>query len=95
MTLYGMVTRRGPDGQPDGGWQSTQQVGVDVALRSMTQGAAYASFLEKELGAITVGRRADFTVLSNDPYAVTPEELRSLRVLRTVVGGRVVFEGER
>jgi predicted amidohydrolase YtcJ len=95
MTLYGMTTRRGPDGLPHGGWLSSQQVGVDVALRSMTQGAAYAAFLEKELGAITVGRRADFTVLSDDPYAMAPEELRSLRVLRTVVGGRVVYEGER
>ena len=95
MTLYGMVTRRGPDGKPDGGWLSTQQVSVEVALRSMTQGAAYAAFQEKELGAIMVGRRADFTVLSNDPYAVAPEELRSLRVLRTVVAGRVVQEGER
>ena len=78
MTLYGMVTRRGPDGQPDGGWLSTQRVGVEVALRSMTQGAAYAAFQEKELGEITVGRQADFTVLSGDPYAVAPEELRSL-----------------
>ncbi len=95
MTLYGMVTRRGPDGAPQGGWLSTQNVGVDVALRSMTQGAAYAAFQEKELGAITVGRRADFTVLSDDPYAVAPEELRSLRVLRTVVDGRVVYKGER
>jgi predicted amidohydrolase YtcJ len=94
LTLYGMVTRRGPDGLPLGGWLSTQEVGVDIALRSMTQGAAYASFLEKELGAITVGRRADFTVLSSDPYSVASEELRSLRVLRTVVGGRVVYDGE-
>ena len=71
MTLYSLVTRRGPDGVPQGGWLSTQNVGVDVALRSMTQGAAYAAFQEKELGAITVGRRADFTVLSDDPYAGT------------------------
>ena len=61
----------------------------------MTQGAAYAAFQEKELGAITVGRRADFTVLSEDPYAVAPEDLRSLRVLRTVVAGRVLHAGER
>jgi predicted amidohydrolase YtcJ len=95
MTLYGMVTRRGPDGLPDGGWLPSQRVDIDAALRSMTHAAAYAAFQENELGAITVGRRADFTVLSDDPYAVTPEELRSLKVLQTVVGGRVVYEGER
>jgi predicted amidohydrolase YtcJ len=86
-----MVTRRGADGTPKGGWLPDQRVSVDVALRSMTAGPAYAAFEENQLGAITVGRAADFTVLSGDPYATPPDSLRSLRVLRTIVAGRTVW----
>ncbi|MEO7039199.1 MAG: amidohydrolase [Gemmatimonadaceae bacterium] len=91
-TLFSMVTRSGADGTPKGGWLPGQRVSVDVALRSMTAGPAYAAFEEKLLGAITVGRAADFTVLSGDPYATKPEALRSLRVLRTIVAGKTVWE---
>jgi predicted amidohydrolase YtcJ len=90
-TLFSMVTRRGADGTPSEGWLPDQRVSVDVALRSMTAGPAYAAFQERMLGAISVGRAADFTVLSGDPYATNPSELRSLRVLRTIVAGRVVY----
>ncbi|MBK5188563.1 MAG: amidohydrolase family protein, partial [Gemmatimonadaceae bacterium] len=93
-TLFSMVTRRGADGTPAAGWIPDQRVNVDVALRSMTAGPAYAAFEEDRLGAITVGRAADFTVLSGDPYATPPDSLGSLRVLRTIVGGRTVWRLE-
>jgi len=89
LTLFALVTRRGFDGKPAGGWLPSQRVSMDAALRSMTMGPAYAAFQEKDLGAISVGRYADFTVLSADPYAVAPESLRTLRVLRTIVGGAI------
>jgi hypothetical protein len=90
-TLYSMVTRRGPDGTPGAGWLPGQRVSVDEALRAMTVNAAYAAFEEDDRGAITVGRRADFTVLSADPYATGDDALRQLRVLRTIVGGRTTY----
>ncbi len=90
-TLFSMVTRRGADGTPAAGWHPDQRVSVDVALRSMTAGPAYAAFQEQLLGAITVGRAADLTVLSGDPYTTAPDSLRSLRVLRTIVAGRTVW----
>lgn len=90
-TLFSMVTRSGADGTPAAGWLPDQRVSVDVALRSMTAGPAYAAFQENELGAITVGRAADFTVLSGDPYATAPRDLRRLRVIRTIVGGKTVW----
>ncbi len=90
-TLFSMVTRRGADGTPSAGWLPDQRVSVDVALRSMTSGPAYAAFEESQLGAITVGRAADFTVLSGDPYATAPDALRSLRVIRTILAGRTVW----
>jgi predicted amidohydrolase YtcJ len=94
-TLVSMVTRRGADGTPAAGWRPDQRVSVDVALRSMTAAPAYAAFQERELGALTVGRRADFTALSADPYATPPDELRTLRVLMTVVGGRTTYRAKQ
>jgi predicted amidohydrolase YtcJ len=94
-TLFSMVTRRGADGTPAAGWLPEQRVSVDVALRSMTAGPAYAAFQEKELGTLSVGRWADFTVLSADPYMVPPDQLRTLRVLMTVVGGRTKYVSQR
>jgi predicted amidohydrolase YtcJ len=93
-TLFSMVTRRGADGTPAAGWLPDQRVSVDVALRSMTAGPAYAAFQERYLGATTVGRAADFTVLSGDPYVTKPGALRRLRVLRTIVGGRIVYRAK-
>ncbi|MBA2686335.1 MAG: amidohydrolase [Gemmatimonadaceae bacterium] len=91
-TLFSMVTRRGADGTPKEGWLPDQRVSVDVALRSMTAGPAYAAFEENRLGAITVGRIADFTVLSGDPYATAPDSLINLRVIRTIVAGKTVWK---
>lgn len=91
-TLYCAVTRRGADGNPKGGWYSDQRIDVDQALRMMTMGPAYAAFQETSLGELSVGRYADFTVLSADPYQVPRDALKTLAVRMTVVAGRVTFE---
>jgi predicted amidohydrolase YtcJ len=47
--------------------------------------------MEAETGRIEVGMQADLTVLDANPLTVPPEELGSLQVLRTMVGGRTVY----
>ena len=61
----------------------------------MSIGPAVAAFHEKDLGQLTVGRYADFTVLSEDPHRVAVDALRTLRVRMTVVAGRVTFDAAR
>jgi predicted amidohydrolase YtcJ len=90
-TLFALVTRRGFDGMPEGGWFPEQRIDVDSALRSMSSGPAYAAFEENALGRLSVGYYADFTVLSDDPRHVPPESLPSIGVTMTVVGGEVTF----
>ena len=90
-TLASMVTRQGYDGQPVNGWFPEQKVSVDVALRSMTVGAAFAAFQEGDRGTLRVGQRADLTVLSGNPYTTPPDQLRSLVVLETIVGGKITY----
>ena len=93
-TLNALVNRTGFDGAPNGGWFPEQSVGVDVALRAMSAGNAYAAFQEDRLGALTVGRYADFTVLGDDPRHIAPHELLNIDVLMTVVGGVVIYKNE-
>lgn len=94
-TLHGLVTRQSAEGKPEAGWYSEQRVDVDQALRTMTAGPAFAAFQEKDLGALTVGRYADFTVLSGNPYQIPSSNLRTLTVRMAVVAGRVTFDADK
>ena len=91
-TLHCLVTRQSAEGKPEAGWYNDQRVDVDQALRMMTAGPAFAAFQEKDLGSLTVGRYADFTVLSANPYQMPVNDLRKLTTRMTVVAGRVTFD---
>ena len=86
-TLNALVTRTGFDGKPAEGFFPHQAVDVTTALRSMSEGPAYAAFQEQDRGKLTIGRYADFTVLGEDPRKIPKERLLHIPVLMTVVGG--------
>jgi len=65
-----------------------ERIGVADALRTITLGAAYTLGLDRDIGSIDIGKRADFCVLDDDPTAVEPMALKDLRVAGTVLGGR-------
>jgi len=90
--LYACVTRELPDGGPAGGWQPQEKISLDDCIRAYTIGSAYAQFEEGKKGALKPGQLADFIILSNDLTKVSPSEYVKTEVLRTVVGGRTVYE---
>ena len=57
----------------------------------MTLDPAYASFTEDVLGTISVGKRADYVVLSQDIMSVPQERILKTKVLATVIDGRPVY----
>ena len=89
--IYAAVTRSTLDGANPDGWVPRQKISVEQALRAYTSEAAYASFEEDLKGRLKVGMLADFVLLDRDLTAVSPHEIRNTQVLRTVVGGRVVY----
>ena len=64
---------------------------ADEALRMYTRGAAYLSFDESRNGTIELGKRADFTVMGEDPRRVSPQEIPQIPFTMTVVDGKIVW----
>lgn len=57
-------------------------------------GSAYAEFQEKEKGSITTGKFADILIPSQDIFSTAPEKIRDVKVLKTIVGGKIVWEAQ-
>ncbi len=91
MGIYAAVTRRTLDDKNPGGWVPEQKISVEQALKAYTINGAYASFEEEIKGSLEPRKLADFVILSSDITAISPEQIPSVNVLRTVVGGKTVY----
>lgn len=90
--LYAALTRRNEAGTAE--YFPEQRLTIAQALAAYTTGSAYAEFAEQEKGTLEVGKLADFVVLDRDLTKATPAEVLQTKVLRTVVGGRTVYEAK-
>ena len=88
--LYAAVTRKSDDGQLE--YYPAQKLTIEQAIAAYTTGSAYAEFAEKDKGTLAPGMLADFVVLDRDLTAIPPAEILGTRVLRTVVGGKTVYQ---
>ena len=86
FTAWCAVNRKTPSGRILG---EAERISVEDALRTITIGAAYTLKLDDELGSIETGKRADFTVLKDDPLEIGGENLKDVRIWGVVQGGRV------
>ncbi|MGE5594197.1 MAG: amidohydrolase [Betaproteobacteria bacterium] len=90
--IFAAVTRKRADEVLLPGWHTEECLTVEEAVRGYTLGAAYASGEEAVRGSISPGKLADFVVLSQDVFAVPPDEIANTRVLATILGGHPVFD---
>jgi hypothetical protein len=72
-----------------------QKIQFTAALQMYTLNAARATFEESIKGSITPGKLSDLVVLNADPARLTADEFKNLRVDKTIVGGKVVWEKKR
>jgi predicted amidohydrolase YtcJ len=89
MGIQGMVTRTGWDGKT---WGANQRITVDDALRVVTINGAYATHEESIKGSIAEGKLADFVMLAEDPHTVSPERIKDIEIVRTIVGGETTYQ---
>jgi len=92
LTVYAAVTRATLDGKNPGGWFPEQKLSVAEAIEAYTIGSAYAEFQEQLKGSITAGKLADMVLLSDDILSIEPARIRETRVLKTVVGGKIIWD---
>ncbi len=90
--IYSALTRTSEDGRKS--YYPEQKLNIEQAIAAYTTGAAFAEFAEKQKGKLEPGMLADFVVLDQDITAALPPKILTTRVLRTVVGGKTVYEAK-
>jgi predicted amidohydrolase YtcJ len=92
LTLYAATTRATLDGKNPNGWFPEQKLTVVEAVQAYTMGSAYAEFQDQEKGSITPGKLADMVIVNDDIFQIDPVKIRDVKVTKTIVGGKVVWE---
>ena len=92
LGIYAAVTRRTLDGKNSKGWVPEQKISVEETVKAYTAGSAYAESQEGIKGTITPGKLADLVILSRDIFKIDPTDIEKVKVVMTVLDGRVVYE---
>lgn len=93
--FYAMVTRKevAPDGTicepPE--WLAETTITVLEAMQIMTTGAAYSILRDEEVGSLESGKLADLIIISENPILVDPDDIKDIKVLLTMIGGKVEY----
>jgi len=66
-----------------------QRISALNALKGVTLNAAYTIHLEEDYGSVSVGKFANFTVLSDNPLTINPLKIKDIKVKGTIVEGKV------
>ncbi len=90
-SIYAAVTRRTLDNKNPNGWVPGEKITVKEAIKCYTGNAAYAGFQEDRLGILKTGMLADFIVLDKNIFEINPVDIKNVKVIRTVVGGKDMF----
>ncbi len=94
LTLYAATTRATLDGKNPNGWFPEQKLTVQEAIEAYTLGSAYAEFQENVKGSISPDKLADMVLLSDDVLTIDPVKIRDVKVLKTWVGGKLVYSAK-
>ena len=82
-------TERGGVDKPD------QRITREQAIRFYTINNCYLNFEETKKGSVEVGKYADLILVDRDVLKCPVDEIRDTKVLLTMVGGKIVWRGEK
>jgi predicted amidohydrolase YtcJ len=91
----GVTRENDPSAGPKYAGRLSTDVGLTVptVIRAITANSAYELHVERDVGSIEVGKLADLIVLDRNLLKIPPREIAAVKVLLTVVGGHVVYQG--
>jgi predicted amidohydrolase YtcJ len=88
VAMWSMVNRKSASGRS---LDRHEAVSPLEALRAYTVLGAWSGREEAEKGSLELGKLADLVVLDRDVLAIDPEDIRNVRPVLTIVGGRLAF----
>lgn len=92
LGIHAAVTRQNEQGDPPDGWYPEQRISVMDAVRAYTLGAAMASGDAARAGSLSIGKRADAVVLSQNIFEIPPREILNTHLVYTISGGKIVHQ---
>lgn len=89
-TFLASVVRKDANGYPAEGFQMENALTRQETIKGMTIWAAKAGFLDKEVGSLEAGKKADFIILDKDLMSVPETDILKTKVTATYLGGKRV-----
>ncbi len=89
-TFLAAVVRKDAKGYPADGFQMENALTREQTIRGMTIWAAKANRMEKEIGSLEVGKKADFIMLDKDLMKVSADTILKVKVIKTFINGERV-----
>lgn len=92
--IYGLVTRQDPTGEFPGTLWPEQAIRLEEAIRVYTTACAEAMGVDDVTGSLSVGKSADFVLLSDNPHVIDIDKVRYISARQTWFAGQKVFDAD-
>jgi predicted amidohydrolase YtcJ len=90
--LHAAVTRQDRDNQPEQGWIKEESLTVEQAFKAFSLDAAYGGHQDKVLGGLEKGKWADFILIDQDIFEISPQDIWKTKVLQTWIAGEKQYQ---
>lgn len=90
--IYCAITRQRLNGNPEGGFNPKEKMELEDVIDAYTIGSAYNEFKEDFKGRLKPGFVADLIVLDKDIFSVNENEIKNIKVEKTMIDGKFVYE---
>jgi len=90
--IYCAITRQRLNGTPKGGYNPKEKMKLEDAIDAYTIGSAFNECKENFKGRLKPGYVADLIVLDRDIFTINENEIKNIKIERTMVDGEFVYE---